>query len=64
MSFLEWTGNPFVDTGLCVVIARAKSLGKQVTTIDDLTPEVFQDVVGNGSWFIVLPNFKTKKRSV
>lgn len=50
MSFLEWTGNPFVDTGLCVVIARAKRMSKQVTTIDDLTAEVFQDVVGDGSW--------------
>jgi hypothetical protein len=50
MSFLDWTGNPFVDTGLCVIIARAKRMGKQVTTIDDLTKEDFRDVVGDGSW--------------
>src|SRR5437868_8211538 len=50
MSAFQWTGNPFVDTGLCVVIARAKHMGKQVTTIDDLTPEVFKDVIGDGAW--------------
>jgi hypothetical protein len=50
MSAFQWTGNPFVDTGLCVLIARAKKIGKQVTTIDDLTLEVLRDVVGDGSW--------------
>jgi hypothetical protein len=50
MSIFQWTGNPFVDTGLCVVIAQAKKMGKQVTTIDDLTPEILQNVVGDGSW--------------
>jgi hypothetical protein len=50
MSAFQWTGNPFVDTGLCVVIARAKQIDKQVTTIDDLTLETFQAVVGDGTW--------------
>jgi len=50
MSFLVWTGNPFVDTGLCVVIARAKKMGKHVKTIDDISPEIFQEIVGDGSW--------------
>jgi hypothetical protein len=50
MGFLQWTGNPFVDTGLCVVIARAKKIGRQVTTIDDLSLEVFREVVADGSW--------------
>jgi hypothetical protein len=51
MSTFQWTGNPFVDTGLCVIIARAKELGKQgVITIGDLSLEVLGDVVGDGSW--------------
>ena len=50
MSTFQWTGNPFVDTGLCVVIAQAKKMSKQVTTISDLTFEMFRDVVGDGLW--------------
>lgn len=50
MDEFQWTGNPFVDTGLCAIIARAKELDKPINAIDDLTPEIFRDVVGDGSW--------------
>jgi len=54
MTTFQWTGNPFVDTGLCVVIARAKGIGKPVQTINDLTPEVLREVVGDGSWLAAI----------
>lgn len=44
MSQFQWTGNPFVDTGLAVIIARAKGLELSVNTIADLTPEIIEKV--------------------
>lgn len=40
MKDIQWTGNPLVDTGLAVIIARAKEIGIDVKTISDLTPEI------------------------
>lgn len=45
MSFLNWTGNPFVDTGIAVMIARAKDLHLDVSRISDLTPNIIERVV-------------------
>lgn len=45
-----WTGNPFVDTGLCVIIARSKELGNNIQTISDLTIDAIKEVVKDGSW--------------
>lgn len=46
----SWTGNPFVDTGLCVIIARAKEMGKSIESILDLTTSIIKEVAGDGSW--------------
>jgi hypothetical protein len=44
MSWLQWTGNPFVDTGLAVIVAEAK-----IARLEELTPQALQKVVGDGS---------------
>ena len=44
MGYFEWTGNPFVDTGLAVIIARAKELGNRIDSINDLTEDIFESV--------------------
>lgn len=44
MPLFNWTGNPWVDTGIAVMIARAKELKYQVTTIRDLTPDIIEQV--------------------
>lgn len=50
MNKINWTGNPFVDTGLCVMIAYAKKKGKAVNGIHDLTPTIIREIVGEGDW--------------
>lgn len=50
----SWTGNPFVDTGLCVIIARAKEIGKNIQTISDVTIDIIKEVVGDGSWLAAI----------
>ncbi len=45
MAILNWTGNPLVDTGLAVMIARA---GKE--KIEDFTADDFNNVVSDGIW--------------
>jgi hypothetical protein len=42
MKGFEWMGNPFVDTGLAVIITRAKEIGINVNTVSELTPEIFK----------------------
>lgn len=49
MNKINWTGNPFVDTGLCVMIAYARKQGKKVSSIHDLTPTVIREIVGEGN---------------
>lgn len=44
MPLFSWTGNPWVDTGLAVMIARAKELGMPVRTIQELTPDIIEHV--------------------
>lgn len=39
-----WTGNPWVDTGLAVIISRAKELKLPAKTICDLTPDIIEQV--------------------
>jgi hypothetical protein len=50
MNPIQWTGNPFVDTGVAVMIARAKSEGLEVSEPSNLTSEVLQRIVGDGVW--------------
>ena len=47
---LQWTGNPFVDTGLAVMIAWAEAEGLEVFTPNNLTPDVLRQIVGDGSY--------------
>ncbi|HTN08482.1 hypothetical protein [Agriterribacter sp.] len=52
---LQYTGHPIVDTGLAVMIARAKELEKElkveVNKISDLTPEIIEKlIVTNKNW--------------
>ena len=42
---IELTGNPFVDTGLSVIVAR---VGKE--NVEGLTNEDIKKVVGDGVW--------------
>jgi len=44
MPLFNWTGNPWVDTGLAVMIARAKELKLPIKTINDLTPDIIERV--------------------
>ncbi|MBT9136387.1 MAG: hypothetical protein DDT34_01463 [Firmicutes bacterium] len=50
MSLYNFTGNPFVDTGLSVVVAKAREAGWSGQFVTDLTPEAFRMAVGNGKW--------------
>jgi len=45
MAILNWTGNPWVDTGLSVMVAKS---GKE--KIEDFTKEDFKNVVSDGVW--------------
>ncbi len=40
----QYTGNPFVDTGLAVMVARAKELELPVKQVSDLTPELVESI--------------------
>ncbi|MDD5090316.1 MAG: hypothetical protein PHQ23_05305 [Candidatus Wallbacteria bacterium] len=44
MNEFRWTGNPFVDTGMAVIIARAKELKIDIKSISELTPEIIEKV--------------------
>jgi len=50
MSLYNFTGNPFVDTGLSVVVAKAREAGWLGESVADLTPEAFKLAVGDGKW--------------
>lgn len=50
MSLYNFTGNPFVDTGLSVVVAKAREAGWMGQSVTDLTPEAFNMTVGDGRW--------------
>jgi len=45
MSYFEWTGNPFVDTGLAVAVIRANK-----SSLDEMTLSDFKNVLGDGKW--------------
>jgi hypothetical protein len=46
----HFTGNPFVDTGLSVLVARARESGWSGGTLDALTPHALQQAIGDGAW--------------
>ncbi len=46
---LNWTGNPFVDTGLAVMVAWAESEGLRVAEPSDLTFDVLCQLVNDSS---------------
>src|SRR6266436_4658846 len=50
MTWCNYTGNPFVDTGLSVIVAKARETGWNGETIAELTPDVVQKAIGNGTW--------------
>jgi hypothetical protein len=43
------TGNPFVDTGLYAMLARASDL-RDDEPVDSLTPQLVEEVLGDGIW--------------
>jgi len=45
MSLFDWTGNPFVDTGLAVAVIRANKSSPSEMSMDD-----FKNVIGDGKW--------------
>jgi hypothetical protein len=50
MGEYDFTGNPFVDTGLSVLVARARESGWAGETIQALTPGVLRQAIGDGKW--------------
>lgn len=44
-SKINWTGNPWVDTGLAVMVAKAKK-----ENIEDFTYDDFENVISDGVW--------------
>ena len=50
MANYNFTGNPFVDTGLSVLVARAHESGWAGDTLQELTPYELQQAIGNGTW--------------
>ena len=50
MANYNFTGNPFVDTGLSVLIARARESGWAGDTLQELTPHDLQQTIGDGIW--------------
>jgi hypothetical protein len=46
----HFTGNPFVDTGLSVLVARARESGWSGDALDELTPHALQQAIGDGTW--------------
>lgn len=45
MPIFSWTGNPWVDTGIAVIVAKSKK-----DKIEDLTNADFDKVVSDGTW--------------
>ncbi len=45
MPLFNWTGNPWVDTGLAVAVVRANKRHPEELTLED-----FKNVIGNGKW--------------
>ena len=50
MTWCNYTGNPFVDTGLSVVVARARQAGWKGESIAELTPDIVKQAIGDGAW--------------
>ena len=50
MANYNFTGNPFVDTGLRVLVARARELGWAGDTLQELTPHDLQQAISDGTW--------------
>lgn len=46
---IQPTGNPFVDTGLYAMLAKAEELHPD-NPPDSLTPELLKEVLGDGTW--------------
>jgi len=46
----HFTGNPFVDTGLSVLVARARESGWSGDALDELTAHALQQAIGDGTW--------------
>ncbi len=47
MPLFNWTGNPWVDTGLAVAIVKANKKTPEEMTIED-----FKGVISNGEWLV------------
>jgi len=45
MAILNWTGNPWVDTGLAVAVVKANK-----NSLEEMTVEDFKKVIGDGGW--------------
>ena len=50
MTVYNFTGNPFVDTGLGVLVAKAREAGWGGETIQDLTSDTLEQAIGDGKW--------------
>jgi hypothetical protein len=50
MANYNFTGNPFVDTGLSVLVARARESGWSGDSLQELTPHALQHAIGDGIW--------------
>jgi len=50
MNEYNFTGNPFVDTGLSVLVAKAHETGWTGETIQELTPDALRQAIGDGKW--------------
>lgn len=50
MNKYNFTGNPFVDTGLSVLVAKAREKGWTGKTVQELTPDALRQAIGDGKW--------------
>lgn len=50
MNEYTFTGNPFVDTGLSVLVAKAREAGWMGETVQELTPDALRQAIGDGKW--------------
>jgi hypothetical protein len=50
MNEYNFTGNPFVDTGLSVLVAKAREAGWMGETVQELTPDALRQAIGDGKW--------------
>lgn len=75
MNLLEWTGNPFVDSGIAAILAHRKRHKPEDVTHDDLRAmsELIQQVYVSGKWRktiysiflnypLIQPSYKTEER--